>query len=331
MNLKHPVLILFLLALTACSIQPRQGAESQAEQQPVVTPETIETKAAPPATPTPPPAPQVAILVSRPISPYTKVAEHLEQALATRATVYHLWQTGPDKALAAIPPQAQLVSVGLDASLAAREKSGQQHIFCQVFNYSDYHLIGDSSKGVSMVPGAAKTFTAWRAMSPGLTDVAVITGPGLEAVIAHAREEATRQGIKLHHLTVKNDKDYYYHYKQIEGKVQGYWLLPDNRVLSVEVLRDIMTFSVRNGKQVAVFSDELLQLGGLFSVSSDYRNIADKVVARLAQSAHKPNVPGPGLMPLDEAKLRINTVMARRLGLVIPKPYREYAGEEMGQ
>ncbi|MEJ2756818.1 MAG: hypothetical protein P8104_13605, partial [Gammaproteobacteria bacterium] len=69
----------------------------------------------------------------------------------------------------------------------------------------------------------------------------------------------------------------------------------------------------------------LLSLGGLLSVSSDYDDIADKVIQRLIQAEGQNEIPGPELLPLDEAVLKINEVMARRLNLTIPTKYREYA------
>ncbi len=267
--------------------------------------------------------PHVAILVSQPIPPYTEVAKRLKQRLGKRATVYDLQQV-KDGSYHAGDESLQLVTIGLDASRITEHLHHQQ-IFCQVFNYSGSGLTGPHSKGVSMIPGISKTFASWKAISPRLRDVAVISGPGQQALLRPAIEVAAQQGIKLHHITVSNDKEYQYIFKQAARKVQGYWLIPDNRVLSIETLRDVMNFSVRNGKQVVVFSDDLLSLGGLLSVSTDYDDIAEKVLQRLKQAEGHNEIPGPELLPLDEAVLSINEVMAQRLNLTIPPQYREYA------
>jgi hypothetical protein len=119
--------------------------------------------------------------------------------------------------------------------------------------------------------------------------------------------------------------EYRYAFKQMAPKVQGYWLLPDNRVLSSDTLRDVMSFSMRNGKQVAVFSEDLLDLGGLFSIASDHQDIAQAVLHRLEQAQNSEEMPGSDIVYLDQAVLRINTVMARRLNLQIPAQYKKYA------
>lgn len=267
--------------------------------------------------------PRVAILVSQPIPPYTEVADRLKQRLGERASVYNLQQIKDGSYHAGDEP-LQLVTIGLDASRITEHLHHQQ-VFCQVFNYNGSGLSGPHSKGVSMIPGINKTFAAWKSISPGLLDVAVISGPGQQALLQPAIEAAAQQGIKLHHMTVNNDKEYQYVFKQMAAKVQGYWLIPDNRVLSVETLRDVMNFSVRNGKQVVVFNEDLLSLGGLLSVSSDYDDIVDKVLLRLKQAEGQNEIPGPELLPLDEAVLSINEVMAQRLNLTIPTQFRENA------
>lgn len=266
--------------------------------------------------------PRVVILVSHDIPAYTEVARRLKQRLGERASVYNLQEVKQGEYHAGDDP-LQLVSIGLDAARITEHLEHQQ-VFCQVFNYSK-RLTGPHSKGVSMIPGIDRTFASWKAISPALRDVAVISGPGQDALLQPAVKAAEEHGITLHRVTVRNDKEYQYIYKRMANSVQGYWLIPDNRVLSVETLRDVMNFSVRNGKQVVVFNDELLSLGGLLSVSSDYDDIVDKVMLRLEQAAGHDAIPGPELLPLDKAVLSINAMMAKRLNLTIPPEYREYA------
>ncbi|HEY5993525.1 MAG TPA: ABC transporter substrate binding protein [Gallionellaceae bacterium] len=293
----------------------------------------------PEAPPAPPPvvvipepkraAMEVVILVSEDTPAYSKVAKALSMQLGQRSSIRYLGgsQLENVRMLDAYKndERKQFVSIGLNASVAAKSLVNRQVIFCQVFNYQDYGLLTSRHKGVSMIPSLSKTFTAWRALSPATADVGVISGPGFEGMMQVASSVARSQGIALHYEIVNSDKEYQYAYKQMADKVQGYWLLPDNRVLSENVLRDVMTFSVRNSKQVVVFSDELLNLGGLFSVTSDYRNIVQLVLDRLEKAQGKEDVPGPDIVYLDRAILTINPVMAQRLNLEIPEHYKKYA------
>jgi len=279
----------------------------------------------------PPPKPaqmEVVILVSENIPAYNKVAKALAKQLGTRGSIRYLGSSPFEniKTLAAYKDDEhkQFVSIGLNASVAAKTLADRQVVFCQVFNYQDSELLTGKHKGVSMMPSMPKTFGAWRALAPDITDIGVISGPGLEDMMQTARAAARSYGITLHHEVVNSDKEYQYAYKEMADKVQGYWLLPDNRVLSGNILNDVMTFSVRNSKLVEVFSEELLDLGGIFSSASEPQDIAQQVLDRLEQAQHKETIPGPDIVYLDKATLRINAVMAQRLSLEIPQQYKKY-------
>lgn len=320
MNLRTVLVSLTLLYLAGCAGQPVEPtAMEKAEPASQPTPERpVPVKKAPPP---------VIILTSERIPPYTEVANRLQQRLGDRASQHYLKQgTAEFAASVSGSGEAQFVTIGLAASRQLRQLDRYQQVFCQVFNYTEYELIGERSKGVSMLPGATELFRAWRALSPELHTVAVISGPGLEPMLRSAVDKAAAEGVTLRHVVVQSDKEFVYSYKQLAGEVDGYWLIPDNRILSVRAIREVMNFSVRNARQVAVFSRELLRLGGLFSVSSSYDEIAEKVIERLEQSAHRDSIPGPLLQELGQARLTINPVMVERFNLRIPEQYREYAG-----
>lgn len=272
---------------------------------------------------------QVVILVSEDTPAYSEVTKALAKLLGRRGNIHYLTGSRIEniKAVARFKndEQTQIVSIGLSAAIAAKTLANKQVVFCQVYNYQDYALLSPKYKGVSMLPSLPKTFGTWRALSPATTDIGVVTGPGFNDVIQTAKATAKVYGFTLHHETVNSDKEYQYAYKKMSKKVQGYWLLPDNRVLSEHVLRDIMTFSVRNRKQLAVFSEELLKLGGLLSIGSDYQDIAQQVFERLEQAQYKEVIPGPDIVYPEKLNLRINSVMAHNLGIVIPEQYRKYA------
>lgn len=288
-------------------------------------------------TPRKPSPMEVVILVSEDNPAYTNVAKAIASKLGSRSSIRYMsgGQIQNIRMLAAYKndKHKQFVSIGLNASIAAKTLTDSPVVFCQVFNYQDYELVSARHKGVSMIPSMPKTFSTWRALSPDITDVGVISGPDFEDVMQTAKTAARNYGITLHHVTVNSDKEYLYAYKQLADKVQGYWLLPDNRVLSGNVLHDVMIFSVRNSKQVAVFGDdarfrdEMLNLGGLFSTGSDYRDIAQQVLDRLEQSQNSNAISGDDIVYPDKLILRINPVMSQRLNLKIPARYMKYQNE----
>jgi hypothetical protein len=260
----------------------------------------------------------VVILVSEPIPAYQQVAEKLEKLLPKRSTILYLPPEAKARKQLTLqlknPQYQQFVAIGLSAATEARALAGSEDelIFCQVFNYQEHDLVGPRAKGVGALPGTSAMFATWSQMSPALKSVGVITGPGLEEVIAAASSEASSRGIQLLHRVVNTDKEMLFEYKQMAPLVQGLWLLPDNRVLSGRIIKEVMSFSVRNSKQVAVFNDDILRLGGFLSVTSRPEEIAAKVAQRLDEAYRGKGVPGPDLLLLQEGDIQVNAIVARR-------------------
>lgn len=313
---------IMLLLLQGCSTQP-------GDQAPAVTAPVDEQNS--PVEPLKVSHSQthVEILISENLPAYTEVARELEKTLGQRASLQTLSDNtlknqGMVYALKSAE-NTQIVSIGLDASIAASKLTNKQVVFCQVFNYRDYDLVSPMHKGISILPSPYQVFRTWRALAPTITNIGVITGPGFEDEIRLASTAARQFQITLHHETVKSDKEYQFAYKKLGKKVQGYWLLPDNRVLSATSLHEIMNFSVYNSKPTAVFSNELLKLGGLFSINSEAHDIARLVNQRLEQAQDKDSIPGPELLYADKVRLKINSVMLKNLGLKLPGHLRKYA------
>jgi ABC-type uncharacterized transport system substrate-binding protein len=361
---KAPLWLLFSALLTGCTItnvvvehsappppqaKPGAAATHKAQVKPTANPPlksepqtqgnasppaAVQSQSAAPAPPELTPIevlPPVAILVSADIPAYTRVSSELRKRLGQRAKVYNLNGDPGEarKAVAQIQSAAyeQVVAVGLVAARASRELSGKQVVFCQVFNYADDDLTSSWMKGITMLPRLADVFRVWRELDPRLREVAVITGANKESLVRDASQAAGIYGIELIHRQVGSDKEMLYTFKELISEVQGFWLLPDNRVLSTGVIRAMMSYGVRQGKEMLVFSPALLKLGGLMSVQGDETGVALQVLERLQQAYGQPEIPGPDVIPLSDMRVQINAGMAHRLGLVIPVQYKPLAYE----
>lgn len=267
----------------------------------------------------PKPAPGIAILLSDRSPAFVGVQREIEKRYTQRIESYYLG--GNEAANSAVQKKIQssdmslVVSVGLPAARVARGLSGKHVVFCQVFNYEDTDLVTSWMKGVAATPPVHEQFRVWKQLSPRLKRIGVISGQSLRGLMEEAQAAARENGLELVHVEVRSDKETLYAYKQLAPKIQGLWLVPDNRVLSREVIRDVMAHSVREGKQVAVFSHQLLALGGLVSAESSYADIAERVLERLKQAHKETDAP---IVPLTRATIKINAVMARRLNLTLP-------------
>lgn len=277
---------------------------------------------------TPVPVSGIAIILSDNSPAFVGVQREIEKKFSQRVDTYTL---GDESTYSIVRKKIQssdqpvIVAIGLPAARLAQGLSGKKVVFCQVFNYEDTELVTPWMKGVSATAPVREQFRVWKALYPKLTSVGVITGKNLQGLMEEAQAAAKENQIRLDHVEVRSDKETLYAYKQLAPKIQGLWLVPDNRVLSHEVIRDMMSYSVKQGKQVAVFSHELLGLGGLVSAESSYADIAEQVLARIKQAQEYAGVPGAPVAALTKANIRINTVMASRLNLALSKTLRGMA------
>lgn len=219
-------------------------------------------------------------------------------------------------------PPAAVIAIGLPAAMAARGLRNKV-IFCQVFNYEEAALLSPSMKGVSAIPSIEAQFRLWKRIDPRLERVGVMVGPHLNDVIRAARAAARANAISLTVVPVRSDMEVRYAFRRLGAAVQGLWLLPDNRVLSRSVLREVLSYSYREGKPVLAPSLQLLTLGALMSVEPDPGDVAERVLERVRAGAGRSDIPGPEVIPLTHARVRINRVVAKRLGLRIPSELKE--------
>jgi ABC-type uncharacterized transport system substrate-binding protein len=274
------------------------------------------------------PVPGIAIIVSDNSQAFVGVQREIGKKFSQRVETYTL---GDESRNSTVRKKIQssdlpvIVAIGLPAARLAQGLSGKKVIFCQVFNYEDTELVMPWMKGVSATAPVREQLRVWKALNPKLTNVGVITGKNLQGLMEEAQAAAQENKIRLDHIEVSSDKETLFAYKQISPKMQGLWLVPDNRVLSRDVIRDIMAHSVKEGKQVAVFGHELLGLGGLISAETSYADIAEQVLTRVRQAQEASGIPGAPVIPLTRTVIKINTVMVKRLNLKTPGTLRGMA------
>ncbi|MFQ5633838.1 MAG: ABC transporter substrate-binding protein [Gammaproteobacteria bacterium] len=315
-------LFTWVAALAGCATVPLRPGADLPPPAPAVPP------AEPAGESTPEPV-HVAILVSDDLPVYTATAAALERRLGDdRYTTFSLHgdETGGERIVAQLARTGakRLVTIGLLATRAGRRYSDLPMVFCQVFNYSDDGLIGSTSGGVNLLPPFADQLRVWKQISPKLRRVGVIVGPNQNELIARATESAREQQVELISRVVNSDREAVYVFKRLVPRIDGLWLLPDNRILSPQVIREIMTYASKHQRQVVVFNPNLLNLGGLMSVSGRESDVAEQVVAILDSRDGEGIVPRPSMTPLTELRVEINPRAARELGLSIPATLARY-------
>lgn len=281
-----------------------------------------------PAPPTAPPtAPRAAIVQPRPLPfvaivmssrqpAYQDVASELGERLKNY-TVFDISDRTQPPVLAFRmindSSATAVVAIGLQAAEAAIARARMPVVFSQVFNFRDHELVTDNSRGISTLPPLDLQIAAWKKIDPTMSSIGAIIGEGHDELIAEARLATEKHGVQLHIRSAKSDRETMYLFNRIAGEIDGFWLFPDNRILSAQVLRQILKSSERHRIRVTVFNESLLSMGASVSASPVAANIADTIikVLRRIDAGDIKNV--PALSPLSDVRIVTNDAVFRKL------------------
>ena len=259
--------------------------------------------------PPPPPPPPIGIIVSRDIEAYAAVADALRLRLGDdRSRVFDL---GGDASASARVHEAmassgirRYVAVG---HLAATAEDLSSAIFCQVLNYEPDGLLEKAAGGVKLLPPFELQLERWQALSPALQSIGVVTGPGQDALLAEIRQAVVDAGLQFHARIARSDKEALNAFKRLVPTIDGFWMLPDHRILSPGVIREIMAYGTKHQKQIVVFNDKLLPLGALMSMTSEPDDVANQVIGLLARTTAGAE---PEMAPLTRVRVKLNPNVA---------------------
>jgi hypothetical protein len=248
-----------------------------------------------------------AIVLSDRSTAYQGVATELA-GLLNRPLIYNLADRNqtPEAAFAGIAESRAevVIAIGLAAAQAATALSTVPVVYCQVFNFDSQREASVPVKGVAAIPPLSIQVEAWKGFDPALRSIGAILGEGHDALIAEATSATLANGLEFHYRIANSDRETLYLFKRMAPDVDGFWLFPDNRVLSVPVLRQLVEIAARHGVRIAVFNEALLELGVSLSTAAVEADIAETVLSVARQMASGADDSVPDLTPLRDLKLR---------------------------
>ena len=311
--------MLLLASLAACQPKPQGPASDPTVEAtpPVVRVEPVVRETAPPQ-PKPDPL-RLAVLVSDDAPEYDTVHAALVQiAGADHVTSFplHGKANAARQAVAALRQQGHtnIVSIGLLAAMSARSVEDANAVFCQVFNHGEHELLGAKMRGIEAVPRLDEAVATWKKLNPKLARIGVITGVGHDDFVRRSAVALQKFGVELRHQVTGSDKETMVTFTRMLSEVDGYWLLPDNRVLSRNVLRELMITARRAGIGVLVHDASLLEMGGLISATSRPSEIAKAAYDLLLSARARGEFATTRMQPLRQSTVRVHADLAKQLG-----------------
>ena len=290
-------------------IEPRLPPDPQPLPPPVQEPApTIAEPGPAPAEPVQPALtepPRIAVLLSARSAAYEAVANAIAEQFEA-VEVYDL----ADKSLTPreVFERVQsgetnvIVAIGLRATSFAQTFEDVPVVFSQVFNTGGIDLERENVKGVAVLPPLELQLKAWMELNPNLSSIGAIVGEGHERLLDEAARAAAASDVRFQHRVALSDRETLYLFTRLVPDIDGFWLFPDNRVLSATILRQMLRYATRHRVQVAVFNDALLSLGATISVTSVEDDIANTVID-VAQKLIE-GVAQPAVTPLTKIRVR---------------------------
>jgi ABC-type uncharacterized transport system substrate-binding protein len=305
--LRHAIIVAALI-FSGCSILAP-------EPDPIVHEPIIIIEPPPPVTepdvsiphPAPPQLPAVAIVLTNSQPAYANIARELTQ----RFENYELYDLSdgsrpPITVLRLIndSESGAVVAIGLRAARSSVAMSDKPVVFSQVFNYQDHNLLTENSRGVAAIAPLDAQLAAWKQADPTITRIGAIIGQGHDDLIAEAELAAARHGVDLKVQVTNSDQETLYFFKRMIRDIDGFWLFPDNRILSRRALLQIMDDAKRRNVSVLVPNNSMLQIGGSVSVSSVASDIAE-TITKLVRQIQAGNIGKiPPISPLSEIRVQ---------------------------
>lgn len=331
------ILLLGLMALlSGCSYL--ESLSKQAPPEPVIAPQLPpdpeplpapieQSEPAPAAVPEPAvvtdPEPQaepdtfrVAVLLSARTTAFENVANALADQLE-HVDIYDLSDKSltPKEMFESIQSTGTdvVVAIGIRAAAFARSFGNMPVVFSQVFNIGHIDLSTENVKGVSVLPPLDLQIQAWRALNPNLSSIGAIVGTGHERLIDEATRSAEANGVRFQYRLAQSDRETLYLFTRLVPDIDGFWLFPDNRILSSSVLKQMLTYANRHRVQVAVFNDSLLALGATISTTSVDADVAETIVAVANRLLEEGGIEVPAVTPLNKIRIRTNVIDTEQL------------------
>lgn len=303
--------VMLALAIAGCATYLPD--EPPVADEPVVVTETPEPIVAPqpepePAAnvPTPPRAPPIAIVLTDNQPAYLDVAVELANYFAD----HKLYDLGNES----LPPVAVLrsindtnvtvvVAIGLRAAQSSVAMSNVPVVFSQVFNHQDDDLLKSNSRGVASIAPLEAQLAAWKRVNPTISRIGLIIGEGHDDLLADAEMAAARHDIELQIRIAHSDQETLYLFRRMIRDIEGFWLFPDNRILSARVLNQMFEDANRHKVPLVVPNEAMLQMGAAMSISTVAADIA-ATIARLVRRIQAGEIDAlPPMTPLSEVRV----------------------------
>lgn len=269
--------------------------------------------------PVPVPVPDtVAIVYSGNVAIQASIADLIGESLT--GSVYSMQHIDIDADPVSLPDPGTASPVRIVAAIGPPALAVAQERFLEADIIASYILpTGEDEspkiRRIAPMPPPALQFAAWSEIDPALERIGLITSQNMASAAQNAKDGASSIGAELVHRVSTSDRETLYLFRRLAPEIDGLWLAPDSEILSPVVIDEILSLAAEFRVGVLVFSESLLDRGGLVSVSAAPEHIADMVVDAIERIRSEGADTVPSEIPLREGEVRVNPRIVQTLDL----------------
>jgi len=211
-----------------------------------------------------------------------------------------------------------ILAIGMDALTKLKEIEDIPIIYMMVLNPQAITFGEKNISGISMTLSPEKQLTALLEVIPAVKRVGILYNPDRTGnFIKGAVNAANNIGISLVREKVQSTKEVPSTLKNIQNKIDAFWMIPDITVYSPETIEFLFLFFLENQKPIISFSEKYVEMGALMSISVDPFDIGNQ--AGEMAKAILSNGGNKDVQRIDARKavIVINLKIAKKLGIKI--------------
>ncbi len=223
-----------------------------------------------------------------------------------------------------------ILAMGLLAAQLAKEATPEiPVIFCMVSNPDRYGLEGENLVGISMdVPGQTQ-FTQYKSVLPSLRTLGVIYDPEKSGtLVSEAKLAASDLGLDLMDVPVTSHKKVPKALRDMLGKIDALWMVPDDTVLTTDSFKFFLVTSFEKKLPFFAISDIFVKVGALATIAPDPIELGRQICGLITQSqSGQLDMKKTNVLPPMATNLVINLKTAEKIGLTLSPEILETASK----
>lgn len=250
---------------------------------------------------------------------HTRIIEGIRQEPGLQADLVSLEADGAvniTREVARLKPDI-IVAIGSEALTRAARSTTLPIIYTMVLSRPPSLSDRKNITGVDVMPPANVQLSALLDTVPAIKRIGVIYDPAKSGpLVKKMKDAAERAQVTLVERRIESSKEVSGALLDLEGKIDGLWLVPDTTVVTADTTMFVFSFSLRARIPVLAFSERYVREGALLSVGYEGRDIGRKIGEIAREICQVRNRSSARYEPPTVTRY-LNMHVARSLGLTI--------------